>query len=586
MKGEWYKNERFWFYSIAVLSVVPFFFVKYVPSLDGPQHLYSVNLLKSILFGNDAVREYFRINPVIVGYWGAHFAIGIFHLFLPACLAEKFFIVLYLWSLYFSFRYLVKASGKGNNPVSFLIFPFALHHFFLLGYYTFSLGFSALFLFFGYLIRHEKRMGVKEYSFIMLLLLLVYLVHATVFAFTGLILILYLLAGLIKESQDLKMFKKAFTDFLLKSLKILLAAMPAIILFSLYYRHVDSFGAGNTVRQQALSDRLTDLVHLRLLHGFQRDLEVFPTTGMFIVIAVLLFYLAYSFINQAKKTGMKSSLRRLRDKPENTWLFIGVFLFTAYFFMPEALFSGNMVDRLGVAFQFILLIWLAQKDFPKRLSLAAIAVMMVLFVYQKIILHNVYIKINAVIAEVEEAGEMIPENTIYFPVNESVRWYTNHFICYAGVDKALISIKAPQSDGQFPVRWNNQRIPLNYVGDSLILHGFSTSYDGTEPRDIKLASYVIRFNDNRKKGETPEDPNMERILRDFYAPEYTSSGGIVRVYKLACMDEILDIKAQFQSATPSEKHSQEAAANNRGMSLDSYRLLMAIQKYAGEKKQH
>lgn len=580
MKGAWYRNEKFWFILMAILSLIPFFFVRYIPSLDGPQHLYSVNIFKNILLGNEAVKEYFVINPMIVGYWATHFIMGFFHLFLPAFLAEKLFIVIYLLSLYFSFRYLVSSLGRKNSFISLFIIPFALSNFFLMGYYNFTLGLSAGFLVLGYWLRHRNYLKLKQWFILCLLLLLLYLTHALIFAFTGAILGLYLIIDMLRELAVGKSRGNCIKDFLLQGLRLLTAALPALVLFIIYFRFVSGLSTSVEVREIGLTERLKDLYELRLLHGFRQDLERYPTIGMFILLLSLIIYKLVQVVGRIRKGGFRETMLNLLKSPGNVWLFISLFLLMSYLIIPDNFATGSLVKRVGLIFLYSLLIWLAQKSFPFRLQLIVMIPVLILFIQQKVLLQNQYIKLNKDIAEIEELSEHMKEAAVYYPVNESRDWMAIHFTRYAGADRCLISMRSPQSDGQFPVRWNHAKIPLNYVGDSLIRHGLSLNYEGTAPREIRLADYVLRYQDCPKNEKIFYDEDLGRIVERFYTPIYTSSGGRATLYEFSAQEEIDAIKKRLKSSPPAKKLKIRAQASGRNLSIDSYLLLLAVEEFA------
>ena len=157
------KNERWIFLLFFIITLLQLWLTRYIPSLDGPQHLYNANVMVELLKGNELMRLFFDINEVVVGYWTGHFFLAFFKLFFPAWLAEKLFLTACVVALVFSFRYLVRVINpmKGNF-VAFLIFPFVYHSYFLLGYYSFSIAAIFFFLAFGYWIRNQDRLNPKR----------------------------------------------------------------------------------------------------------------------------------------------------------------------------------------------------------------------------------------------------------------------------------------------------------------------------------------------------------------------------------------------------------------------------------------
>ena len=101
------------FCSIILLNVILLFTTKFYPTMDGPSHLYNVEVIKQLIAGNETIAEFFDINPIAIPNWTGHFLLLLFRFFAPSWLAEKFLISLYIIMLPVSFRMLVrKLSGQ------------------------------------------------------------------------------------------------------------------------------------------------------------------------------------------------------------------------------------------------------------------------------------------------------------------------------------------------------------------------------------------------------------------------------------------------------------------------------------------
>ena len=116
------KYERYLFALFLAIALLQLWLTRYVPSLDGPQHLYNANVLVELLKGNELFRAFFSVNDVIVGYWTGHFFLTFFHLLFPAWLAEKLFLTAYVFAMVFSFRYLVRSMNPCQRE--FYIIPY------------------------------------------------------------------------------------------------------------------------------------------------------------------------------------------------------------------------------------------------------------------------------------------------------------------------------------------------------------------------------------------------------------------------------------------------------------------------------
>src|SRR6187549_2575351 len=143
--NKWSVVEKYFFFSLSIINLIPVLFYKFFPTLDGPAHLYNATIINQLLAGNEYLEKFFRFNPEPVPNWTGHFLLSCFNLLLPAFIAEKLLLVLYLLGLPFSFRSLIKTIASGNVFISYYIFPFTYSFLFFLGFYNFCVGLVFLF---------------------------------------------------------------------------------------------------------------------------------------------------------------------------------------------------------------------------------------------------------------------------------------------------------------------------------------------------------------------------------------------------------------------------------------------------------
>jgi len=138
-------SERRVFFLVAIIYLIPVGMFKYVGSLDGPQHLLTSNIIAGLLSGSDFYGQFFQFNPPVIGNSLGNYILGVLNLILPAWMAEKILLISYLMAFFYGFRYLV-VSIKGKADYKLLvIFPFAFHTLFLLGYYNYSIAVAFMF---------------------------------------------------------------------------------------------------------------------------------------------------------------------------------------------------------------------------------------------------------------------------------------------------------------------------------------------------------------------------------------------------------------------------------------------------------
>ncbi|MFN4300308.1 MAG: hypothetical protein ACK4EX_11355 [Thermaurantimonas sp.] len=146
-------QSALFFYLVLAFNIVLLFTIKFFPSMDGPAHLYNANMIAHLLKGNESLSEFFMIKKFWIPNWTSHAFLAVLHFVMPAWLAEKTLIILYVSGMAFSFRFLVKQMNSDSVALSVLIFPFMYSFLFHLGFYNFSLSFIFFFYAVGLWIR-------------------------------------------------------------------------------------------------------------------------------------------------------------------------------------------------------------------------------------------------------------------------------------------------------------------------------------------------------------------------------------------------------------------------------------------------
>src|SRR6185436_14819205 len=147
------KNEKFLFLFIVFLHCAWIFLFRYFVTHDGPAHLYNANLITHMIFdNNDPASNIFEFTPGIVPNWIAHILLAAFNLLLRADLAEKAFLLSYVFLLAYSFRRLILTINAQSIAASYLIFPFVFSFTLQIGFFSFSFGIAVMFIVLAYFI--------------------------------------------------------------------------------------------------------------------------------------------------------------------------------------------------------------------------------------------------------------------------------------------------------------------------------------------------------------------------------------------------------------------------------------------------
>jgi len=139
------KREN-WFYLLIGLHLIPLWAFKFIPTQDGPTHLYNVNLMIQLLSSSDSIiHQYFQFNPLLNPNWVTHVFLYILNYLVPPLIAEKIYVSFIVILLPLSAKFALGKMGKDQEIWAFLIFPFIQNSFFHLGFYNFLFESEPLF---------------------------------------------------------------------------------------------------------------------------------------------------------------------------------------------------------------------------------------------------------------------------------------------------------------------------------------------------------------------------------------------------------------------------------------------------------
>jgi hypothetical protein len=509
------------FFLFLLLSIIPLFFFKYYISLDGPQHLYNANVLAEIIKGNHAIRDFFKINPVIVGYWSGHFFLVFFKLFLPSWIAEKVFIICYITAMGFSFRYLVNSINKENNILSVLIFPFAYSMYFMMGYYSFSISFIPFFLIFGFIIRNQK-FGIKETVVLCFLFLFSFLSHAFVFLFTLMSVAIYMVAEFVFDRLAKK--ELTFKYFLRKSIFIILSSIPAIILWYFYIKFVMKINDTVIPTAYNLKELTNFIFRIRQLVAFDHENESVGNILIFNVLTILFTGILLKF-SQLTKSERKNML----FSSQNIWFVIALFFLLLYYFLPDRISAGSLTNRIGLMFFYMLIIALSIQNLKGVIVKFSLVILFFSFTYLQVYRTKEHIKLNEIVEDIKTTEKYIAENSVLYSIRYSDNWFDLHYGCYVGTDKSIINLNSPQNQGQFPIIWNYKELPVLMFGDKRIMEFNPSHMSASMNKDTVRIDYILVYH---KQKEIKFDEDTQSNLKNFYEHIYTSPKGYADLYSL------------------------------------------------------
>jgi len=432
-------TERWLFAALAVLHLVPVWLVTYVPTTDGPSHVY--NAFVQLHLHDPAhplFSRIFEIDPRPLPNWLSQAALlPLLAVFSPG-VAEKSLVSLYTLLFLAAARFFAGSVDPDRRWLAFLAFPFVFNWGFHFGFYNFCLSLAFYLLVLGCWWRRRERPDLRLALEMTALLLLCYFSHivAIVLALFSIgVLWIATLPAAIRENR----WRRHLWHPLILAPQALLP-----LWFILSQR-------GEEVAKTASSLRLLaeDLAGLQMLFTFGGWP---PRLSLVLVLGVLGFFT------------VRRRAQSLRWQEEDAFLLLAVALVGLYFFSPEKMSGGSMLKpRLTLFPVLVLMAWLApaSASFPARgLRQGVIAVLTILALWNLVNVEDAWRILDRDVAQVTASADGIAPGSRVLSLMFDV--YTElpgpvmrtHAFNRVDVEKGLVDWSDYEAvSGVFPVRF-------------------------------------------------------------------------------------------------------------------------------------
>lgn len=491
-------KEKYLYGLVVLLSISPFLGVTFVPSLDGPAHLYNANLIVELLSDNDFISKFYTLtsspNPNLTGHI---FLSGLLLLF-PAFVAEKIVLIFYVVGFSYFFRKLVLVQNPKNIWLSYLGFPFIFSFVFALGFYNFSLG--LVFLLWGlyYWIKKEnKRLHISELFALFLLFTLAFFSHVFVFAVLVLVVSTRILFSFFTKNPPISGTRK-LAEFLLSS-------SVSLGLFVFYFA---SRPAAHNSVHNSFSKLVEDIVTLNPMVSYSKGRE----SVFLALVGCVLIYLIVLTILSRNRGRNKSNIAK------ESWLILSILMAVAYFILPDSNSLGGFINtRVALVFYLLIVLWISVQQLSKKHVIPAILI--VLFShYQLVDYYSHCIKnMNEVAENCYEMEEYIEENNVVIPLNFSGDWMKGHFSNYLGISKPLVILDNYEAvNDYFATEWN-----WDYLGNdlyqSMSINNFNCLTKFSYINQDRLGDvYIFILGDIQSQTDPCVEEKKEEIAKYFF----------------------------------------------------------------------
>ena len=498
--------ESYVFLLIAIINVVPVFYVSYFVTLDGPAHLYNANLINTMIAGkSELVDQYLMFNPQAVPNWTGHLLLMAFNAVLPGVIAEKLFLCVFLIGLPFAFRSFIKAISPNNYLLSYLIFPFTYSFFLYLGFYNFLSGVLFMFITLAYWMNNSDRMNVLRFALLALLITATYFSHIYAFGIALIVITIHTIFRAVIEWTN-GMFSKVFIATLRRSLWLVGASAVSLALLLIYLRS-DRVMNHTYLPHDELVSYLKNLRPI-ISYNFEEEKYTLKLVYLLCALAVIAIYIRINGIRrpEGKNIGERiATFIRTNLRASDAWMLSFIVILIMYFKMPDSDgHAGYVSVRTAFLFFLFFIAWLATQPFPKWLVMISIAVSLWCS-YKLLQYRKPFSKDLSIIAgELHEMHPHISDNSVILTLNHHHNWLFGHASNYLGADRPLLMLENYEAPtGFFPLLWNRAALPKTLLGDQMPAQScMKAKWESNENNPVRVIDHVLISGDLSLLGDS------------------------------------------------------------------------------------
>ena len=398
----------FLFWALVLIELVPLWSFRYIPTTDGPSHLYNAIVLGDYLRSDRAAfRDFFVPNFRLVPNWIAPALLTGLTRFLPPLVAEKTLLSIYLVLFPVLARYALSSIGRRVEWLALLILPVTANFYLHEGLYNYCFSLAFFFVVVGYWLRHGRHLTARQALCFSLLTGLLYFSHLIGFIMAGI-----MIAGVIAWRGDWRSGRSGMKG----TIRTLLAAMPWILLagWFLVTEHSDRMVRLAAVHAVPWSHRLRNVLSWMKSYRPEELGAAGLEVGFILCLTVWLLRGRQRATISGKHSERIRQLRVARFDP-----FIAVVAAYAIIFLisPRAAAGGSLiVIRLACFPLFALLFWAAgqicggllRRSSEQRLQFAVAIVSCVATVFLIGSHTSSYARLNPYLAEFADMEAAIP----------------------------------------------------------------------------------------------------------------------------------------------------------------------------------
>lgn len=447
--------------ALAVAAVVPIWSCRWLPTIDGPSHVYNAWLLQELLRGHHLASQWYAIDWRPNPNWSGHAILALLMAVFPARIAEKLLvsgIVLLFGVAMWMYTGLADESAR---PFAVVALPFAYHLMLQAGFYNFSIGAA---LYFMIVALWWRRRGIVVIAAVLLLCYFSHPLPAILAVMT-----IGILSVAARRWRDL------------------IALVPVSLLLAWFFAN-----SGSTVEgpHRSAADLFRYIEQMWVIVSLQQRQQTLGTALFFVLAALIVLTLVR---------------RRWRWREGDALIIVTLLLIALYARSPAVSSGGSMIlERMALFVVLSPLAWIAPR-LPRRAVLAFVAIAAVTSLAYDGYLVRQYRGLSRRMDELIRSANALGGNTTFIPLIRDIRPRSGviapvlmHAIDYVAVAKRSIDLLnyEPRA-GYFPVTATVKLPAVVDVGAGAVnadISAYAVEYVFTWhiPADAPVAAQIAR----------------------------------------------------------------------------------------------
>ena len=466
--------------ALAIAAIVPIWSCRWLPTIDGPSHVYNAWILQELLRGHHLASQWYAIDWRPNPNWSGHALLALLMTVFPPRVAEKLLvsgIVLLFAVAMWMYTGLADASAR---PFAVVALPFAYHLMLQAGFYNFSIGAALYFLIVAL---WWRRRGI---AIIAALLLLCYFSHPLPAMLA--VMTIGVLCVAARRWRDLQ------------------ALVPVSLLLAWFFAH-----SGTTVEgpHRSAADLFRYIEQMWVIVSLEQRQQMLGTALFFVLAALVVI----TFVR-----------RRWRWSEGDVCIVVTLLLVVLYARSPAVSSGGSMIlERMALFVVLSLLAWIAPR-LPRKAVVASVAILAVTSLAYDVWLVRQYRGLSRRMDELVRSAAPLGRGTTFLPLIRDIRPHSGviapvlmHAIDYVAVEKGDVDLLnyEPRA-GYFPVALRADR-PLPAVADV-----GAGAVDADVSAYVPVTEYIFTWH-------IPADaPVAMRLARDYDVASDAEGGRVYR----------------------------------------------------------